>query len=668
MARSRPARAPAAETRAGRWDLVVVFGVALLVRLAAWLQVRSLPIVRSPQLDSLEYLEWARHIASGDFTWPVPPPHGPGYAFFLAAVLKLFGGSVSAAGLVQAALGALGCVLAAKIARKFFGRKAALLAGLLLAVEGAVVLVDVSLFSEGLLLVLLAAALLRISPRGPERTRDALAAGLWIGLAALVRPTAVFLLPVAALSAFTRNDRWRRTFLLVGATAIVILPITLLNLRATGAPLLVQGHGGFNFWIGNSPSGDGLPSVRPGAGWDRAEAEAVRAGFVRPGDQDRYFVRKTLREIRGAPLRWVRLVASKTIWTIQAEEVRDPFSYWFFREQAPLLRFLPGFGVLFPLAALGVVTTAARSPRPWVLFGAAAAWIASCALLVTSFRYRLPLVPVIAVLAGEGCLETWRAIRARGRGRTLAIAAAILAAAVLATRVWRHPESRSFAEEWTATGLALNHERDLTGAERAFRKALAENPRWSPAWSGLGVVAANRGDSAQALAAFERAVELEPGSILGNIELARASAMAGKIAESERAWRRVLALAPREYEALEGLGALLLAQKRIDEAETVVRRAVEVSPDSASVHLLLARVLGAKRRWSEALSEAARACELDASRADAWFTLGVLRIDGGEPARAFDALEHAERAGADPRQVATARDLARRALGFSARD
>jgi tetratricopeptide (TPR) repeat protein len=453
---------------------------------------------------------------------------------------------------------------------------------------------------------------------------------------------------------------------LVGATVIVILPITVINLRATGAPLLVQGHGGFNFWIGNSPSGDGLPSVRPGAGWDRAEAEAVRAGFVRPGDQDRYFVRKTLREIRRAPLRWASLVASKAIWTIQAEEVRDPFSYRFFREEAPLLRFLPGLGVLFPLAALGVGGAAARSPRPWVLFGAAAAWVASCALLVTSFRYRLPLVPVLAILAGEGCVEAWRAIR--GRGRALVLAAAILAAAVLAARLWRHPASRSFAEEWTATGIALNHERDLTGAERAFRRALAENPRWSPAWSGLGVVAANRGDSAQALAAFERAVELEPGSILGNIELARASAAAGKIAESERAWRRALALAPREYDALEGLGALLLTQKRVDEAETVVRRAVEVSPDSASAHLLLARVLGAKRRWSEALSEAARACGLDPSRADAWFTLGVLRIDGGVPDQAFDALERAERAGANPRQVAAARALARRAVGFSARD
>ena len=203
MGRSRLRRAGAAD--GGRFDLAAVFGAAFVVRLAVWLQIRSLPIVRSPQLDSFEYVEWARRLASGDFTWPVPPPHGPGYPFFLALVLKLSGGSLDAAAVVQAALGAVGCVLVARIGRKFFGREAGLFAGLLLAVEGAVALVDVSLFSEGLLLVLLAAALLRLSPDGPARLRDAVAAGAWIGLAALVRPTAVFLLPVAIGSVFLRR-------------------------------------------------------------------------------------------------------------------------------------------------------------------------------------------------------------------------------------------------------------------------------------------------------------------------------------------------------------------------------------------------------------------------------------------------------------------------------
>ena len=661
MARPRPRRARAAE--AGRFDLAVVFGAAFLVRLAVWLQIRSLPIVRSPQLDSFEYVEWARRIAAGDFTWPVPPPHGPGYPFFLGAILKLSGGSLGAAAVVQAALGALGCVLIARVGRKLFGREAGLLAGLLLGVEAAVALVDVSLYSEGLLLVLLAAALLVISPAGPATVRAAAAAGALIGLAAIVRPTAVFLLPVAAGSVFLARSPARRTtrFLAVAAAAaIVILPVTWLNLRATGAPLLVQGHGGFNFWIGNSPSRDGLPSVRPGAEWDRLEGEAVRAGFVTPGDQDRYFTHKTIREIGADPLRWLRLLGAKLVWTFQAEEIRDPFSFYFFRGEAPLLSFLPGVGVLFPLALLGAVAASARSPRPWVLLGAAAAWAASCTLLVTSFRYRLPLVPVLAVFAGAGCVEAARAVRARGRA--LALAAGVLLAGALAARLWGHPASRTFAEEWTATGITLNHERDLAGAERAFRRALAEDSRWAPAWTGLGVAAANRGDLQQARASLEKALTLEPGSILANLELARVSAAGGRLTDAEHAYRRVLALAPREYDALQGLGALLLSERRLDEAEPLARRAAEVSPASAPAHLLLARVLGAKKRWTEALDEGRRACDLDPSSPDAWITLGALWTDSGDPQRSLEALDRAQGAGADPRTLGAVRGLALRAL------
>ncbi|HEY6147940.1 MAG TPA: tetratricopeptide repeat protein, partial [Thermoanaerobaculia bacterium] len=317
-------------------------------------------------------------------------------------------------------------------------------------------------------------------------------------------------------------------------------------------------------------------------------------------------------------------------------------------------------GVLFPLAALGALAACVRSPRPWVLLGAATAWIASCVLLVTSFRYRLPLVPVAAVFAGAGCVEALRAIRARGRA--LAAAVLVLLAAGVATMLRRHPESRNFAEEWTASGLALNHERDLTGAERAFRRALEENPRWSPAWSGLGVVAANRGDAEQARTSFERAVALEPGSILGNLELARASAAAGRLDDAERAYRRVLALAPKELEAMQGLGALLLSQRRLDEAESLAREAAAVSVESPSAHLLLARVLGAKSRWTEALEEAKRSCDLDPSGADAWITLGVLWTDSGEPKRSREAFDRAERAGADPRRLEAARRYAARAL------
>src|SRR5260370_42667204 len=91
---------PAPATRSWIW-LVVVFTAAFAIRLEAWRELAPIPPFRTPQLDSREYLDWASRLAAGVWSLPSPPPHGPGYPFFLAVCLKLLGG-IDAARFVQA--------------------------------------------------------------------------------------------------------------------------------------------------------------------------------------------------------------------------------------------------------------------------------------------------------------------------------------------------------------------------------------------------------------------------------------------------------------------------------------------------------------------------------------------------------------------------------------
>jgi hypothetical protein len=338
----------------------------------------------------------------------------------------------------------LGILAAARLGRRYFGRGAGLLGGLLLAGCGVAAFLDVSLYSEGLLLFLATVALAVVGREGASWRRAA-AAGALVGAAAIVRPTALVLLPIFAWTFFRRTGRdggdKKRGLGLAAVTfaaaAAFVAPVTAANLRATGAPLLVQGHGGFNFFIGNSPFRDGLPSVRPGGEWDRLEGEAVRHGALSAADQDRYFVRKTLAEIAASRLSYARLLAMKVLWTIQADEVRDPFSFAFFRQEAPILRFLPGFGVLFPLASVGALAAARSRPRPALLFAAAGAWLATDVLLVTSFRYRAPVLPILAVFAANGVVllarrmrAGWRDLLPNARRERLLLIGALVAAAV----------------------------------------------------------------------------------------------------------------------------------------------------------------------------------------------------------------------------------------------
>src|SRR5215472_12273405 len=81
---------------------IFIFALAVLPRFLVSRELGQMPLFRSPQLDSLEYLNWATRIAAGDFRWLEVPAHGPGYPYFLGGLLALFGGSLPAVSAVQA--------------------------------------------------------------------------------------------------------------------------------------------------------------------------------------------------------------------------------------------------------------------------------------------------------------------------------------------------------------------------------------------------------------------------------------------------------------------------------------------------------------------------------------------------------------------------------------
>src|SRR5262249_61422872 len=115
---------------------------------------------------------------------------------------------------------------------------------------------------------------------------------------------------------------------------------------------------------------------------------------------DRYYVRKTLDEIRDEPVAFARLLAVKALWLVQAEEVRDSHSFYFFAYHAVTLRILPRWTILFPIALVGAVALI-RSRRSvvWLAWYTLAAALNVVAFVVGT-RYRMPLIPAVAIAAG----------------------------------------------------------------------------------------------------------------------------------------------------------------------------------------------------------------------------------------------------------------------------
>ena len=613
-----------------------MFLVAFAVRLAVAAQLWNLPIVRTPKLDSWEYVSWARRLAAGDFSWPVISLHGPGYPFFLASLLALGSGSLSFAMAAQAIVGALTAVTIALAAREWLGSRAGLLAGLVYAVYGPAAYIDTALLSEGLLLFLLALPLLILS-REPVTGARAAAAGAALGAAMLVRPTAVLATAACAawllLSVRRRQPRaWTLAAYVVVAALLVASPAALEN-WSVSRTIGLQDYGGVNFYIGNSPLHAGRSVFRLGAGWDGLNAEASRAGIVDPAAQDRYYVAKTLAEIRRHPAAFITLLAKKSLWAVQAEEIRDSHSYYFFTGQSPVLRVLPRMAILFPLACAGALAMARRRARASLLAFHTAAAAAGTVLLVAGMRYRMPLVPVLAIAAGAGLTALADGVAAR-RPRELATYGSVVLASVLVSHLLSDPRNRNLAEEWAFTGSSLVTEHNLAEAETAYRRALSLDPGSGFAWDGLGLVHYDAGRLADARPAFARAAALDPDSARAAFHLALVDERDGRAPQAIAGYARALDLSPNDAEIASHLGTALGMAGRLAEARTQFRRVVELTP----------------------------------SNGEAWLDLCLLSLDAHDVDAASVELQHAREWGARPDRLAFASEALARATSRPSRD
>jgi tetratricopeptide (TPR) repeat protein len=611
----------------------IITAVAFAVRAVVAMQLGNMPLSRTPHYDSLEYLGWAKHLAAGDFHWPAPPPHGPGYPFFLAALLFVSGGSLVAVRIAQALLGALTCFLVARTAARWFGERAGIAAGAMLAVYAPMVWIDASLLAEGLLLTLTAAAVYCVaSERHPALI------GLLLGYAALVRPTALLLLPLLLLFG---AKTWRLRALMAAVVIAVITPVTIANYRSTHAFIPIQAFGGMNFYLGNSPLRDGLPSARPGGEWERLEAQAARAGANGALAEDRYFMRATWSEIGAHPLAWAKLLAAKAVRTLESDEIRDTHSFYFFADAVPLLRFLPHFCVLFALATVGlyVVRVQQRETRFLLLYCAIA--IASCTLLVTGARYRMPLVIGLAVFAGAGLERLFALARTRAWRELapLAIGAAILGTLTL---VWRHPPSHNFAEERALTADSLLREDHVDDAEAEARRALAADPNSALAWDALGAALGTRGQRDGAGAAFARAVSLNPDYGRAHIHRGSLATELGDMKTAVAELRRATQIDPRDPNAAERLARALLQAGDVRAAAGAYARAVALEPRNAAALLQLAGIEGALGRPADGLAHAQRAIALGEEGGETWLLAGMLASHARQFAVAEDALHRAE--------------------------
>jgi len=459
------------------------------------------PLGRVPVLDERENMDLAAAIASGSLPH-APFYRAPGYALVLAC-LRWAGLSQAAlfpaALVLGVALHAAGAAIVARIAGRWFGAAAGLVAGLAYAMDPVLVHFATQALDSTLSLVLFLAGLdLLLRAAGePGRAGAWAGAGLLWALAALVRPNYLVVWAAApALALLLPGSRAARARALAASLAGALLfgAEAAWQWRAGGGAGFMPWQGAYNLWSANRPGANGrfftqqvsLPPELARANPARAESVILyeRESGGAPADiaaMNAHWRSRFWDEVLHHPLRWAALMARKAYALANNWEQYNNKTFAFHKALSPWLRWNPVcWGLLLVLAVPGAARLARESPRQAAVAACvAAACAASILVFFASARFRLPLAAMLAALAGgaAGLPALWRGWPPPWRAGTAVAAAA--AALVAFSRMGGVADTSTFAADHALLARAAYTVGDDATALSEAREALRMQP-WHP--------------------------------------------------------------------------------------------------------------------------------------------------------------------------------------------
>jgi 4-amino-4-deoxy-L-arabinose transferase-like glycosyltransferase len=400
-----------------------VLAIAAALRLAHVLALRDTPWFEHLVVDPDFYDRWAQRIAAGDWLGDRAFYMDPLYPYVLGALYRLFGRDLLLVRLAQVGISVASCALVARLGTMLGGRAVGLGAGLWFALYKPEIMFTAEIEKTCLSVLLTAGALVLFLGRS---TASRFAAGVVLGLAALTRANLLVLAPLGALVLWRRERRVASPALFVAGVMLALAPVAWRNHHVSGEWVLTTTQGGQNFYMGNnadnlSGSYGSLPFLRMNPAFEEvdfhAEAERRTGRLLDAREASRFWYGEAWRFMRENPATAIGLLAKKVALVWNDFEISDNQDQYLLARDSWVLRLpLPGFGITFAFAVLGIVA-AHRSRDVRVLAGFVVAYSLTVAAFFVFSRYRIQLVPALVPLAAAGV----RALREHAAERRLVL-------------------------------------------------------------------------------------------------------------------------------------------------------------------------------------------------------------------------------------------------------
>jgi hypothetical protein len=488
---------PAANAPRARpgWAAVVLAVVVAVYGLGYLLWYLSTPLGRAPQLDGQENLALAAKIAAGTLLRE-PFYRAMLYPALLAVPLK-FGASADELPALAAAFGllchfAITLAVALLAARLWAGpraRAASLFAAALWGLNPVALYYSVQVLDTVPALALFGGGLVWWTKPGG---RNAVIGGIFLGLAVAARPHYLPVVLIAPLARAWLAGRWKwqaGDFMAWAGAGMMLGLLGLIHWNWAGEFRILPTQGPYNFYAANKPGANGkyylqqiyIPDLPPGENPARIEQEILyqRDKLVFSGPEGLYWDQQAWAAIKAKPGAWLKLMVKKAYYLVNNFDQYNNFTYAWQQARSPWLawNFL-GWGALLVFAAAALPAawraTGGENIRRAQLAGLGLVFFVYAGgvlLYYASGRFRLPLAPLLCVIAGGlAATPDWK------RPCWPGVIAAIIAAILTFSSFFNAHDRSTYIQDELLTALAASATGDDVQAYTLAEAGLQLNP------------------------------------------------------------------------------------------------------------------------------------------------------------------------------------------------
>lgn len=594
------------------WTPLLITLAALVLRMIYLAEIAANnPYFQSEILVAEVHHQWARDIISGGGVSEVYI-RAPLYPYFLAAVYRLLGIDMLYPRLIQLVVSAGLTYFIFIGGRRIFGRKGGIAAAVIWAVYGTEMFFAGELFETSLTTALIFSIYLawcRAERNGWGWWFPA--AGLLLGLSVLMKPNMGLFFPLLLVWYWWRNRKhdwgWRPGLLFAAGCLIVITPVTIRNYMVGREFTPVAAYGGLNIYLGNGPLSDGVSAILPewveeegDHRWGREHhATALTALSIRKASEavgreltatesSRYWWGESAKFAFRHPHKFILINLKKTVLFLSGYEFGNTRDLYFSRNHSNLLSVLLWkglikfpLGLIIPFAGLGIYCAIKKKlPGRGTLFIFFAGAAFSTILVFVCARFRMSAAPFLAILAGGGIIEAFRALN--GKKVLINLAIFIPLIALTSSSIFKLEKDVSYQEYYNLGRFHLMR-RDFQRGYEAMFKSFQSNPNFIPALTELGLIYETAGRHEEASRFYEQVVIRMPDNPIALYNLGAAEGKAGRLSEAREHLRRAVEIEEGFWQAWLNLGNTYVSGGELDSAEKCYLKTLEIVPDNPDV-------------------------------------------------------------------------------------